>query len=354
MHTPQSWPCCPRRLAALRRVAWPKGLFAAILGGRIETALEEREMVGGMEETLLGQICTLAIRRIRPPGAYLATDPAESGEEAEGILLPRAEVPEGAEAGAEIDVFVYLDSEDRPIATTHFPRLLLGEVTFLDVTDVTNIGAFVDWGLPKELLVPFAEQTRDVHVGERHPIGLYLDESGRLAGTMRVGEMLGPPVKGRFERDAWVDGEAWRNEPALGLFVIVERTCVGLVPASEPHRLVRGQSAEFRVANVLPDGKVELSLRGHGHEEFEADAQRILETLARAGAPRWGDRSPPEEIRRVFGLSKKAFKRAVGHLLKVQAVRIDDRGFIVPMQPKPHLSEPMAPTHSRRPRRESD
>jgi uncharacterized protein len=282
-----------------------------------------------MIEGLLGRICTLIIRRLRPPGAYLAIDPQDSGEEAEGILLPGAEVPEGANAGDEVEVFVYLDSEDRPVATTQFPRLTLGEVTFLDVTDVTSIGAFVDWGLPKELLVPFAEQTREVRVGDRHPIGLYIDKSGRLAGTMRVTEMLGPP-KQRFERDTWVMGEAWRNEPMFGLFVIVERSCVGLVPASEPHRLSRGESAEFRVANVLPDGKIELSLRGHGHEEFEADAQRILETLARAGAPRWGDHSSPQEIRRVFGLSKKAFKRAIGHLLKVRAVRIDDRGFVVP------------------------
>lgn len=295
----------------------------------LETALEKRGKGLVMMERLLGRICTLLIRRLRPPGAYLAIDPEDRGEEAEGILLPGAEVPQGAKAGDEVEVFVYLDSEDRPIATTQFPRLTLGEVTFLDVTDVTNIGAFVDWGLPKELLVPFAEQTRDVRVGDRHPIGLYVDKSGRLAGTMRVSEMLGPP-KRRFERDTWVMGEAWRNEPILGLFVIVERSCVGLVPASEPHRMARGQSAEFRVANVLPDGKIELSLRRHGHEEFEGDAERILETLARAGAPRWGDRSSPQEIRRVFGLSKKAFKRAVGHLLKVRAVRIDDKGFVVP------------------------
>jgi hypothetical protein len=285
-------------------------------------------------ESFLGQICTLRVRRIRPPGAYLALDPNDPGEEAEGILLPRAEVPEGAAAGAAIEVFVYLDSEDRPIATTRFPRLSLGQVAFLPVTDVTSIGAFVDWGLPKELLVPFAEQTRDMRVGERHPIGLYIDPSGRLAGTMRVSEMLGPPPKGRFERDQWIEGEAWRNEPALGLFVIVERTSVGLVPASEPHRLARGQVAEFRVANVLPDGKIELSARRHRHEEFEADAQRILQILMRPGALRLGDRSSPVEIRRVFGLSKKAFKRAVGHLLKTRAAHIDDKGFVVP-SPRP-------------------
>jgi uncharacterized protein len=287
-----------------------------------------------MIESFLGRISTLVVRRLRPPGAYLGIDADDPSEEAEGILLPRAEVPEGTTAGDEVDVFVYLDSEDRPVATTRFPRLFLGEVAFLDVTDVTSIGAFVDWGLPKELLVPFAEQTREVRIGDRHPIGLYVDKSKRLAGTMRVSEMLAPPEE-TFERDVWVNGEAWRNEPALGLFVIVERRCVGLVPASEPHGLVRGQAAEFRVANVLPDGKIELSLRSHGHEESGADALHVLEKLERAGGPRWGDRSSPQEIRQVFGLSKKAFKRAVGHLLKTERVQIDDRGFVVPSRRTP-------------------
>jgi predicted RNA-binding protein (virulence factor B family) len=272
------------------------------------------------------------VRRLRPPGAYLTTERDGDDAETAGILLPRADVPEGAEVGAEIEVFVYLDSEDRPVATTRFPRLTLGEVAFLEVTDVTRIGAFVDWGLPKELLVPFAEQTRDVRPGDRHPIGLYLDKTGRLAGTMRVAEMLGPP-RGTFAHDTWVWGEAWRNEPALGLFVIVERACVGLVPAGEPHRLTRGESAEFRVANVLADGKIELSLRGHAHEQFETDAQGILAILGRAGTPRVGDRSSPAEIRRIFGLSKKAFKRAVGHLLKARAVQIDADGFVTTSRP---------------------
>src|SRR5437868_13689239 len=124
-----------------------------------------------MRESFLGQICTLPIRRLRPPGAYLALDLRETGAEAEGILLPRAEVPEGAEPGAEVEVFVYLDSEDRPIATTRFPRLSLGEVTFFLVTAVNDIGAFVDWGLRKELLVAFVELTREALVGGRHPIG---------------------------------------------------------------------------------------------------------------------------------------------------------------------------------------
>ena len=189
----------------------------------------------------------------------------------------------------------------------------------------------MDWGLAKELLVPFAQQTVPLKVGARHPIGLYVDDTGRLAGTMRVTEMLG---QGRVEwkLDEWVDGEAWRNDPDIGLFVIVERAFVGLVPKDEPHGLSRGEAARFRVSNVLPDGKIELSLRGHAHEELAGDAERIFKVLSRPDAPRVGDKSTPEEIRTLFGLSKKAFKRAVGRLLKERSVTIDDAGSIRPVR----------------------
>jgi predicted RNA-binding protein (virulence factor B family) len=283
-------------------------------------------------DDLLGRTVTLPIRRFGPPGAFLARgggdeDAGSTGSRAPTILLPGAEVPEGAREGDELDVFVSLDSEDRPIATTRAPRIELGEVAFLEVTDVTRIGAFVDWGLPKELLVPFAEQTRDVRVGERHAIGLFLDDSSRLAGTMRVSELL--RGAGDFEPGEWVEGEAWRRDPELGVFVIVERRFVGRLPASEPNALRRGEAARFRITNVLEDGKIELSLRGIVSEELERDASRVLEVLSRPGAPRVGDGSPPDTIRAVFGLSKKAFKRAVGRLLREGAVALDHDGVVV-------------------------
>ncbi len=278
---------------------------------------------------LLGRQFALALRRFGPPGAFLEVDPEDTRPDAPVLLLPGAEVPRDAKEGDVIDVFVYLDSAGRPIATTRTPKVLLGQVAFLTVTSCTNFGAFVDWGLPKELLVPFAEQTVDeLRAGDRHPIGLYVDKTGRMAGTMRVREMLGVG-KNHFQRDAWVAGEAWRSDPEIGLFVIVERSAVGLVPVSEPHHLARGEACRFRVTSILPDGKIELSLRGHAHEELETDAERILEALSRAKAPRVGDRSSPEEIRALFGLSKKAFKRAVGCLLRKGAVDLDDEGFIV-------------------------
>jgi predicted RNA-binding protein (virulence factor B family) len=146
-------------------------------------------------------------------------------------------------------------------------------------------------------------------------------------GTMRVSELLAE--RGRFELDEWVDGESWRLEPEIGTFVIVERKFVGLVPASEPHGLSRGEAARFRVAHVQPDGKIELSLRGHAHEELEADAARILLALRRPNAPRVGDRSEPALVRAAFGMSKKAFKRAAGRLLKEGVAAFDAEGFLV-------------------------
>lgn len=199
-----------------------------------------------------------------------------------------------------------------------------GDVAFLTVTALTPIGAFVDWGLPKELLVPFAEQTRELHVGDRVPIGVFVDNSGRFAGTMKIRELLAE--EGDFNLDEWVDGEAWRNEPSVGLFVILERRFLGLVPADEPHTLERGQAASFRVARILRDGRLELSLRAPIHEQLNIDAEHVLSILSQRTTPVISDHAHPDQIRALFGLSRKAFKRAVGRLLKQGAVRLDEDG----------------------------
>ncbi len=277
-------------------------------------------------EELLGYRVTLVIRRFGSPGAILAL-----GEE-EDILLLGPEIPEGAKEGDAVDVFVHLDSEGRPLATTRAAKLERGQVAFLEVMQLTEFGAFVDWGLAKELLVPFKEQTAEMRIGSRYPIGLYVDHTGRLAGTMKVSEMLDvEPTE--WVDDEWVEGEAWRDDPEIGLFVIVERGWVGLVPKDEPHGLGRGEAARFRISNILPNGKIELSRRGHAHEELENDARRVLEIMRRKGTPPMSDKSSPDVIRDVFGLSKKAFKRAVGRLLKDGAVTIDEKRFLVPKAP---------------------
>lgn len=270
----------------------------------------------------LGRVQGLIVDRVGTDGARLRGESAEMGT----VTLPRGEVPEGTKAGDGLEVFVHLDSKGGAVATMSRPKVELGDVAFLEVVDEAPFGAFVDWGLPKQLLVPRAEQTAPMPVGGRHAIGLYLDDSGRLAGTMRVAEMLEstPP----FAPDAWVSGEAWRNEPRIGVFVIVERRYVGLLPAQEPHGLSRGDAALFRVATVLADGKITLSLRGHAEDERRGDAERIAEVLRRSRA-RVGDHTSPAEIRSRFGLSKKAFKRAVGLLLKEERVTFDGEGNLV-------------------------
>ncbi len=280
-----------------------------------------------MIEELLGRRVQLRVRGLDAEGAWLALDASEDPD-APSIVLPAAEVPAGTEEGSEVEVLVYLDSDDRAVATTRPTKLTLGEVTFLEVTSVTQIGAFVDWGPGKELLIPFAQQSKELYVGERHPIGLYVDNTGRLAGTMFVSDLVSRRPRS-VALDEWLPGEAWRNDPDIGLFAILERSFVGLVPASEPHRLTRGDPAKFRVANVLPDGKLVLSLRQHAHKEVEADAAAILAVLSRTGAPRVSDRSSPETIRELFGLSKKAFKRAIGRLLRARSVEVNDRGDLV-------------------------
>ena len=174
--------------------------------------------------------------------------------------------------------------------------------------------------------MPFVEQTRDLAVGDRYAFGVYLDEDdGRLCATMKVREALRP---GRFAAGEWVKGEAWREEGNLGLFVIVERRHLGLLPRDEPQDLRPGAAADFRITRVLPDEKIELSRRKPAHEELAADAERICEVLAREPAVRVSDRMSPEEIRDTFSLSKKAFKRAIGRLLTDRRVQLDTEGAV--------------------------
>jgi uncharacterized protein len=273
---------------------------------------------------MIGRRSSMTVRRIRSQGAFLG-DPRDPPD-GPTVLLPGKELAKETQAGETLSVFLYLDSEDRPIATLQQPAVELGQVAFLEVKHTTPFGAFVDWGLAKDLLVPLAEQICEMNMGSRYAIGPFIDRSGRLAGTARVAELLKPG--GDYRAGQWVQGEAWREERGIGLFVILDKTHVGLVPATEPHKLWRGQSAAFRVATVLPDGKIELSLRAAAHEEMEDDARLILSTILKSGAAPVGDRSSPEQIRSMFGLSKKAFKRAAGRLIKQGAATIDSEGFL--------------------------
>jgi len=280
-----------------------------------------------MFDSALGRVATGVIARIGPHGARLRID-LDATDDDDTLLLPHREVPESASVGDRLEVFVYQDSEDRPVATLEAPKLMRDEVAFLRVVDVTRFGAFVDWGLPKQLLVPHAEQTTDLQVGDLQAVGLYVDDTGRLAGTMRVSEML--RGKRRYRVGDWVLGEAWRRDPEIGVFVILERRFVALLPIAEPNRLTRGEAGRFRIAHVHPDQRIEVSLRDVAYREIDADAEKIHALLAARPGTRIGDHSSPEAIHALFGLSKKAFKRAVGTLFRQGRVSIDEGGFVVP------------------------
>jgi len=268
-------------------------------------------------DKLLGRTAKLVVAKIDMTTAWLARDGSDP------LPLPLSDLATRPAVGDALDVFVHLDSEDRPIATTRTPRLTLGEVAFLTVTDLAPFGAFVSWGLKKDLLVPLREQTRPLKVGARIAVGLYVDDTNRLAGTMRVAEML--RARADYADDAWVQGEAWREE-GPGLFVILAKKHVALLPASEPHALRIGEAARFRVAHVHADGKIEVSLRGFAHQEIDGDAARIFDLLAGPLPPRLDDAASPELVRGLLGISKKAYKRAIGRLLKTEKIERSDDG----------------------------
>lgn len=234
-------------------------------------------------------------------------------------------LPHDAEVGQEVEIFLLTDSQGALQASLTLPQLAWGEVRFLEVAAETDLGAFVDWGLPKELLVPKREQAVRMRVGERYPVALKTDRQGRLLGTSQVAELLHlEPAP--FQMEQWVSGEAWRNDPNIGLFVILEGKWVGLLPKTEPHRQQRGEASEYRISQIQPDGKLELSLRGTGVSELPNDVELVYDVLARNPTLRVGDDTGPDQVRESFGISKKAFKRALGVLLKRGQIEFDAKG----------------------------
>lgn len=270
---------------------------------------------------LLGRVAPLLLTRVGRDESLLAPS-ADPG--APRLLIATAELPAGAAVGDTVDAYVFQDAHGDPVASVTPPRLSRGEVTFLQVTGVTPYGLFVDWGYPKDLFVHQQEQTRPVRVGERHPVGLIVDDRGRLTGTMKVRELVRDPIN--LPLDAWMPGEAWRQEDGIGLFVILQRRWVGLLPKQEPHRLRYGESTAFRIADVKPDGRVVLSLRAKVAEQIDDDAERVLAYLQRPRATPVTEAWPPEKVAQVFGLSKKAFKRAIGRLFRDGVVEIAENG----------------------------
>lgn len=272
--------------------------------------------------TVLGKKNTLRVTRETPHGFYL-----DAGEEGE-ILLPRKYITRGTVPGSELDVFVYRDSEDRLTATTETPFAMVGEFAVLRVTGVNReIGAFLDWGLQKDLLLPFREQEYPVAVGQSAVVYVHLDpRSDRIYATTRLSRHLSatPPqhVPGQP-----VDIIIIRETP-LGYIALVEGAHLGLLYHSSQTELFEpGKKVQGYIAAMRPDGKIDLTLESSGQQRvMELKDQILAELKANDGCIKLDDESSPDDIRAAFGASKKAFKQAVGTLFKQRRIRFTKPG----------------------------
>ena len=242
------------------------------------------------------------------------------------VLLPKNQVTEDMRVGSEIEVFLYKDSEDRMIATRLVPYIKIGEIKKLKVKEVNKIGAFLDWGLPKDLLLPFKEQIYEIKPGDEILVTVYIDLSDRLCATMDLYSRLSllPP----YQRDDMVKGTVYQVHEQFGAYVAVDNKYSALVPKKELHRELKpGDEIEARVLEVKEDGKLDLSLRQKAYVQMDADSALILDKLKQAGGSLpYQDKSSAEEIKEEFNLSKAAFKRAIGRLYKERVIVIEKDG----------------------------
>ncbi len=259
----------------------------------------------------------LKIDRMKEFGAYL-TDGTED------VLLPRKQVPGEVKVGDALTCFVYRDSDDRLIATLRKPLLTVGEIAVLQVKDVTGIGAFLDCGLERDLFLPFKEQTAKVQKGRSYPVRMYVDKTGRLACSMRLYEFL--KTDHGYQKGEHVHGHIYQVRPGFGAFVAVEDRYSGLIHSTELYdKVAVGDPVDARVINVREDGRLDLSLRDAIPQQMGEDAEMVADVIrSYGGILPFDDKADPERIRDEFGLSKNAFKRAVGRLLKERKVRIED------------------------------
>ena len=266
----------------------------------------------------LGEKQVLTVVKKVDFGVYLGSD-------TERVLLPKKQVPEGIEVGDPVEVFLYKDSSDRMIATVNDPKLTVGGLAVLDVVDVGRVGAFLDWGLEKDLLLPFKEQTVKVEKGDRALVSLYIDKSGRLCATMKVYPLL--RTDSPYKKDDMVTGTVYETSREFGVFVAVDDKYSALIPRREVYgRMYIGQKVEARVSAVKADGKLDLSVRGKIPEQMDKDAQLIMERIGKNGGELlFTDKADPERIKAELGMSKAAFKRAVGRLLKQGRITIDEK-----------------------------
>lgn len=270
----------------------------------------------------LGEKQKLVIVKKVDFGVYLAP----SREEAEDkVLLPIKQVPAGCGMGEELEVFIYRDSRDRLIATTNEPLLVMGEVAELEVAQLGKFGAFLNWGLEKDLLLPFKQQKKRVKQGDRVLVSLYIDKSDRLCATMNVYENL--RTDSPYKKDDKVTGRVYEISDNFGAFVAVDNIYSALIPKKEQYGKIEvGEDVTARVVQVHEDGKLALSVRDKAYLQIEKDAEAILQLLdSYEGSLPFNDKAAPEVIKHETGMSKNEFKRAVGNLLKAGKIEITEK-----------------------------
>jgi hypothetical protein len=269
----------------------------------------------------IGERASLKILREKSFGLYL--DGGELGE----ILLPHREVPKDNVIGAFLDVFIHTDSEDRPVATLKMPVAMPGEFARLKCVSVTGVGAFLDWGLSKDLLVPFGEQKTRMEPGRSYLVHVHLDEvSGRIVASTRLARHL-DRTPHSFKPGDEVELVIFGKSP-LGYKAIINGTHSGLLFAERVFQALQpGERTKGYVASIRPDGKIDLTLDAPGRGKITGLEDRILaEMAARGGFWGIGDHSPAAEIHDELGISKRVFKQAIGALLKKRLISIEERG----------------------------
>ena len=279
----------------------------------------------------LGEVQNLVIVKQVEFGVYVAPESAVHDAEAvkeQKILLPSKYVPEGRSVGDHVEVFVYRDSKDRLVATTLQPKLAMGQVARLRVAQVGKFGAFLDWGLEKDLMLPFKQQKKRVSEGEEVLVSLYIDKSDRLCATMNVYHDL--RTDSPYQKDDRVTGTVYEISPNFGAFVAVDDIYSGLIAQKELYGDIRiGETITARVLQVKEDGKLDLSIREKAYLQIAGDAEKVAELIDRfGGALPFNDKASPEVIKRETGMSKNEFKRAVGNLLKNGRIKITEKGIL--------------------------
>ena len=254
-------------------------------------------------------------------GIYLV----EAENQENRVLLPAKQVPAGAAPGDKISVFLYKDSKDRLIATTNTPKLTLGDFAVLRVKEVGKIGAFLDWGLEKDLFLPYKEMVTKVEPEDETLVTLYIDKTNRLCATMKgIYHLLSR--NSPYRRDDEVTGRVYEFSDNFGTFVAVDDRYSARIPKTEDCKFLKiGDVITAKVVEVKEDGKLSLTLREKAYIQMDADAEKVMEIIeSYAGVLPFSEKASPEVIMRETGLSKNAFKRAVGHLYKEHRVDLTD------------------------------